>query len=138
MNVKRLALATLAGGVGMWVLAGIWHELILAPFYAHATGATHEGTGIILIAYLVLGVLMAYIYPLGYRGGRPVREGLRFGMVIGVLWVFPHELAMAGAHGEPLAYVFQNAAWHLVEQGVGGIIIALIYGWGQATTAARA
>ena len=133
MNLKKIVLASLAGGIGMWILAGIWHELILANFYENATQATHEGTGIILVAYLVLGALMAYLYPLGYKGGRPVIEGLRFGMVIGLLWVFPHELAMAGAHGEPLSYVFKNAGWHMVEQGIGGIIIGLLYGWAPIT-----
>lgn len=128
MNAKRLVLATLAGGVGMWALAGVWHQLILAQFYRAAAEATHEGTGIIFIAYLVLGVLMAYMYPLGYKGGRPAGEGLRFGILIGLLWVFPHELAMAGAHGGSIGYVFRNAAWHVVEQGAGGVLIALVYG----------
>ena len=54
-------------------------------------------------------------------------SGLVFGALIGILWVFPHELAMVGAHGEPLAYVFKNAAWHAVEQGLGGIVVGLSY-----------
>ena len=128
MKIKKFILATLAGGITMWLLAGLWHELIMAKFYVGETDATHEGTGIIFLAYMVLGVLMAYIYPLGYKGGRPTVEGLRFGVVIGLLWVFPHELAMAGAHGDSISYVFKNAAWHMIEQGVGGIIIGLVYG----------
>ena len=112
----------------MWIIAGLWHKLIMVKFYAIETHATHEGTGTILLAYLTLGVLMAYIYPLGYRGGRPAVEGLRFGVVIGLLWVFPHELIIAGAHGDSISYVFRNAAWHMIEQGVGGIIIGLVYG----------
>ena len=99
----------------------------MAAFYKAETHATHEGTGIIFLAYLILGLLMAYIYPLGYKEGKPVMEGLRFGIIIGILWVFPHELAMAGAHGESLSYVFKNAAWHMLEQGAGGIVIAQIY-----------
>ena len=126
--MRKFTLAALAGGAVMWLLAGLWHVVFMAAFYADEADASHEGTGIILIAYLVLGLLMAYMYPIGYRGGRPILEGLRFGMLIGLLWVFPHELAMAGAHGEPLAYVFKNAAWHVVEQGVGGIAIGLVYG----------
>ncbi|MCP4132684.1 MAG: hypothetical protein GY754_17090 [bacterium] len=52
-----------------------------------------------------------------------------FGIIIGILWVFPHELVMAGAHhGKSIAYVFKNAAWHMVEQGLGGIITGLIFG----------
>lgn len=126
-NIKYLSMATLAGGLAMWLLAGAWHELLAAKYYAAETGAKHEGTGVILIAYLVLGLIMAYMYPLGYKGGRPAIEGLRFGMLMGLLWVFPHELAMAGAHSTSIPYVFKNAAWHIVEQGIGGIIIGLVY-----------
>lgn len=126
-NKKELLLATIASGLGMWLLAGFYHEVLAAAFYAAETGAKHEGTGIILVAYLVLSLIMAYLYPQVYRGGRAVTEGLKFGILIGVLWVFPHEFAMAGAHGESLVYVFKNAAWHIVEQGIGGVIIALVY-----------
>jgi hypothetical protein len=56
---------------------------------------------------------------------RPLIQGAVLGATIGVLWVFPHELSLAAAHGEPLGYVFANAAWHIVEQGLGGIVIAL-------------
>ena len=111
----------------MWIIAGLWHQVILVSFYSNETHSTHEGIGIIFIAYLVLGVLMSYIYPLGYKGGRPLIEGLRFGVIIGLLWIFPHELAMAGAHGDSISYVFKNAGWHMVEQGIGGIVIGLIY-----------
>jgi hypothetical protein len=129
---KRFVLAALAGGVTMWLLAGLWHELIMAKFYARETQATHEGTGIIFVAYMVLSTLMVYLYSRLSRGGRPAVEGLRFGIVIGLLWVFPHELAMAGAHGDSISYVLKNAAWHMVEQGAGGIIIGLVYGRGKA------
>jgi hypothetical protein len=134
MNIKKMVQATLAAGFGMWILSGIWHNLILANFYRSETEATHEGIWILLIAYMVLSLIMAYLYPIGYKGGRPIIEGLRFGMVIGLLWVFPHELAMAGAHGDSITYVFKNAAWHVVEQGFGGIIVGLIYGMGQETS----
>lgn len=131
MNLKKLGkpvIATLACGIGMWVVAGLWHNLIMPALYKD-THATHEGIGIMFIAYLVLALLMSYIYPLGYKGGKPVLEGLRFGIIIGILWVFPHELAMTGAHdGKSIIYVFKNAGWHMIEQGIGGIIIGLIYG----------
>ncbi len=131
MNLKKLALATLVGGFAMWVISGLWHNLILANFYASETEASHEGIGILLIAYLILSLIMSYMYPLGYKGGRPTIEGLRFGALIGLLWVFPHELAMAGAHETSISYVFKNALWHMVEQGLGGIVIGLIYSRGQ-------
>ena len=126
-NFKKLALATIIGGLGMWVIAGVYHNLIMANLYEEVN-AKHEGLGILLAAYFILALIMAYVYPLGYKGKSPAMEGLRFGVIIGLLWVFPHSLAMAGAHGESIIYVFKNSLWHLVEQGLGGLIIGLIYG----------
>ncbi len=71
---------------------------------------------------------MVHIYSLCYRGGKPVLEGLKIGVVIGILWVFPHGLTMAGAHETSVIYEIKNMIWHMVEQGIGGIIIALIFG----------
>jgi hypothetical protein len=127
-NIKKLILSTLGGSFTMWLLAGLWHQLIMAGFYKQETHASHEGTGIILIAYVILGLLMALIYPIGYKGKPPWIEGLRFGALVGILWVFPHELAMAGAHGGAIGYVVKNALWHIFEQGAGGIVIGVIYG----------
>lgn len=54
---------------------------------------------------------------------------------MGITWVFPHELAMAGAHaGTSIPYVFQNSAWHLVEQGLGGLVISFVLGGARTDT----
>lgn len=134
MNAKKRLMAGLAGGIVMWGIAGLWHQLVAATFYAEETQATHGGIGIILMAYGVLGLLMSHLYAWIDPHGKPALEGLKFGAIIGLLWVFPHELAMAGAHGEPLPYVFKNASWHVVEQGLGGVVIGLIRGRGARAT----
>jgi len=127
-KIKKLLLATLVGGFGMWVVAGIWHNLIMANLYADVH-AKHEGIGLLLIAYFILALIMSYMYPLGYQGGSPLKEGLKFGALIGLLWVFPHGLAMVAAHGETtIIYQVKNGLWHMVEQGLGGIIIAFVFG----------
>jgi len=124
MTIKQFIIATLASGFIMWALAGIWHKLLAVAFYTRETHASHEGVGIILLAYLVLALIMVYLFPINKVADTPILTGMIFGAVIGLLWVFPHELAMAGAHAKPLTYVFKNAAWHIVEQGIGGIVIA--------------
>lgn len=123
---KQLA-ATLLAAISMMLLAGIWHEIIMAQFYRDNTAATHEGTGIIFLAYLILAALMVTLYSRCNHHGNAPLSGLKFGALIGLLWVFPHQLAMAGAHGEALPYVFINAAWHMVEQGLGGVVIAALF-----------
>jgi len=125
MNVKKIVLATLLGGFVMWVVAGVWHNLIMAKLY-EGMHATHEGIGILLIAYFILALFMSYLYPLIYKDEKPLSNGIKFGMIIGALWVFPHGLVMAGAHGDSILYVFKNTAWHMVEQGIGGIVIAAV------------
>ena len=126
----RIALGALVGAIAMWLLAGLWHTVVARKLYEGGTHAhgSHEGIGVIFLGYLVLGSLMAYLYSLVHAGGPPVVSGLRFGVLMGLLWVFPHELTMVGAHGKPLPYVLKNAAWHVIEQGVGGIVIGLVMG----------
>ncbi|MDT8447555.1 MAG: hypothetical protein RRB13_11750 [bacterium] len=119
-------LGTLASGIFMWVLAGLWHEVILAEFYRTEKHADHEGTALIFVAYLLLAGLMSLLYGRWRRSGSWL-EGLAFGVLAGLLWVFPHELAMAGAHGESIGYVFKNAVWYSAEQGFGGLVLAWVF-----------
>jgi len=127
MNIKKFMLATIAGGFTMWVIAGIWHNVIMVNFY-NKQHAEHEDIALLIIAYLILAMFMSYLYPLFHKVENRVLNGLLFGSIIGLLWVFPHDLAMAGAHNTSLFYAIKNGAWHMVEQGIGGIVIALILG----------
>jgi hypothetical protein len=126
-KLKSMIIATLAGGLGMWVTAGLWHNLIL-PLLNNNIEAHHEGFGLMLIAYFILAILITYIYSLTYKGGKPIIEGIKIGVIIGILWVFPHGLTMAAAHDTSIVYEIKNALWHMIEQGIGGIIIATIIG----------
>jgi hypothetical protein len=123
----KIGFSALAASIAMWIVAGVWHEQVASRFYAPQTHADHEGIAIIFSAYLLLGTLMAILYPRFNNNRRPIIFGMMFGCIIGFLWVFPHELAMAGAHGTSLGYVFRNGAWHVVEQGIGGLIIGAFY-----------
>ena len=73
---KKLVLSTFAGGFGMWVVGGLWHNLIL-PNFSDTVEAHHDGLGITLIAYFILAFLMAYIYLLIYKGNDSVFNGLK-------------------------------------------------------------
>jgi len=128
LKIKKYSLIVFLASLSMWLFAGIIHEIIFEKFFKSHAGAAHEGTIIIFIAYLVLTLLMTYIFTKLKIGTNLLIEGLKFGGLIGLLWVFPHELALAGAHDKPLLYVFANAVIHIVEQGFGGLVIAFLYG----------
>lgn len=126
-NLKKLLIGTLSGGFGMWAIAGIWHNLIKANFY-NSINAKHDAIGVFLVAYFILALIMAYIYPLRYKCENYLKEGIIFGAIIGLLWVFPHGIIDAASHGDTTyLYQFKNALWHMIEQGIGGIIIAFVY-----------
>ena len=66
MNYKKLLSSTLTSGFGMWVVAGIWHNLIRANLY-ESVNANHEGIGLLLVAYFILALLMSYVSSWVYR-----------------------------------------------------------------------
>ena len=82
----------------------------------------------IVLGYGALAFLMSYAYPIGYKGGTPVKEGLRFGILVGLLVALPLNLILHGVWKVTLAGSLVDSIYHVIEQIVGGIIIALIYG----------
>lgn len=127
MKTKYYLWATVFSAITMILIAGLAHEVVFQKFFAQNTDAKHEGTVIIFIAYVILSTLMVYIYPYFPGGQKRLAQGFRFGALMGIIWVFPHGLAMAGAHGESISYEFFNGLWHMMEQGVGGLVIARVY-----------
>ncbi len=131
MEVRKLILATVLGLAVMMFLSGLWHGLAMRDFYATHSPTLREVPllRIIGLGYFLLGVLMAVIYPKGYEGGSPWLEGMRFGMFMGLLFTLPRGLVLYGSEGcHTGLVVVVDAAWHLVEQGAGGIAIALVHG----------
>ena len=137
MNVKKLIMASLGGGVVTFLLGGFWHTWLMADFYeTHAAALARPEPNVMMVALgsLVIAVLMAYTYPIGYKGGSAVKEGFRFGALVGLIWVLPVSLIFSGVWNYPLVAVIVDSAWHIVEQGVVGIVIALIYGTAAASS----
>ena len=123
MNVKKWFLAGLLGFVVMFILSGLWYMLIMDAFYREQYNFIF-----IVLGYLVMAFLMSYIYPIGYKGGSPAKEGLRFGVLIGLLVWLSSNLILYGAHNMTLSATLVDSGWHVVEEGIGGLVIALVYG----------
>lgn len=133
MNIGRLLGAALGGGAVMWLLAGLWHMAIMGSFYDQnsvATPRVEPQMQFIILGYVILGLLMAYLYAKGFSGeGGSVCRGVCFGATIGLLWVLPHGVVLHGVEfGSTGKLILIDSAWHLVEQGAGGIVMSLIYG----------
>ena len=131
MNVKKFVLAWVAAVVVTFLLAVLWHLFLLADFYEVQTQALareEPNMPVVIVGHLILGFLMAFVYPMGYKGGSPVKEGFRFGALIGLIWILPMSVIIHGLWNYPLTGVIVDSVWHIVEEGIAGIGIALVYG----------
>jgi len=139
MEPKKMIGAWLGGFVAMFLLGYVWHEMIISGYnamqYADVMRSMEEFSIIhILIGYLILTFMMSYIYPLGNKGGPFLKEGLRFGIILGLLYTLPRAFIYAGVYEMPLGANLLDAAYHIVEMAVGGIVMAKIYDGGSASS----
>ena len=48
--------------------------------------------------------------------------------LIGLIWILPFSVILHGVWNLPLTGVIVDSAWHVIEEGLVGIAIALVYG----------
>ena len=131
MSAKKFVLAALAGFAVMFGLSTLWHKVIMVNFYGKHYKSIVENVDIIyvLCGYLVLAYLMSLIYPIGYKGGSPLKEGSRFGVIMGLVMLMPMTIiVLLGTGIVSHMGALVDVLWHLIEEGVGGTVIALVYG----------
>jgi hypothetical protein len=128
--MKRLLLAWISSFVVMFLLGGIFNGIIIRDFVATNVPAealrTPSNMLFILFGYLLLAFLMATIYPRVFS--RPsILSGTLFGAVAGICWLLPYALVLHGVYHLPVATLLIDPAWAVLEQGLGGTLIGLIY-----------
>ena len=50
--------------------------------------------------------------------------------MIGLLWWLPTNIVFYGILEGPASVIFVDSAWHIVEEGLAGAALALVYGQG--------
>ena len=133
MNLARVALAAVVAWAVYLGVSFVVHTVLLKDIYLQHVSAMRpeaEQNSILPIGFgfaLVGFFAFAYTYAKGYEGGSGVQEGLRFGVLVGILiccfrviWdhmVWPVSLQL-------------TAAWmveYIVEFALYGIIVGSIY-----------
>lgn len=134
MRARPILLSALGCFVVMGALSWLWHGPILGDYYGSLLGPELRGEIVVepvAGAYVLLSVLMAAVYPRVVGDPTdPVEawvEAVRFGAVVGLLWIVPLRLVLFGTTVRPFAPVVVDGAWHLLEQGAGGLVVALIH-----------
>ena len=84
---------------------------------------------LLMLNHIIFALLLAYIYPIGYKGGSPVAEGARFGALMGLVMFVPTGLVVRGAWEVPITWYFPvDIVFHTLATAIMGIAIAYIYG----------
>ena len=132
----------LMGAVGAFVvmfgLGALWHTVLMAEHYEAilSTVARAEPNLVVVgLGYLITAVVMTLVFPVGYKGGSGVAEGLRFGAVIGLLWWLPANVVLSGIYETTLASGLLDGVWHIAEGAAGGVVIGLLHVRGAAARA---
>lgn len=134
MNSKKYLIASVSGFAAMFILGYVGHEYILTLFSdgmdpMESIMKSEPNILGIAVAYIVLTLLMAYMYPKGTEGTSVLGNGMKFGILIGLVFQLPMAIIFFSVmEGVTISMIFTESIWHMIEQGIGGIAIAYGYG----------
>ena len=135
MKIPKSLLIALGVALSIFTTNSLWYAVIMRGFYENSQGSwmqvsrEHPSILVILLGIYVLSVLMTVLYPNVHMGiKQPVLANLAFGMLVGLIYVFPSSLYYYGttnflAFGPMAMDVF----WHMVEEGIAGIVLGALY-----------
>ena len=132
MDVKRFVLAVIAYVIVTFAVAASWHLVFFKDLYDQLAIFTRKEPLIPLgiVSIVTQALILAYLYPVIYKGGSPSREGLKFGLLIGALMASVAVFAEAGKQNVSslTTWLVFETVYYLLQFGVLGVIIGLIYG----------
>jgi hypothetical protein len=129
----KLILSTIIGGIVLFVLGWIFYGLIFMNFFTESYGKIMRDPNdfkmwAIIVANLLQAFFLAWIYPKGYKGGSPAKEGFMFGIEFGLLFSVPYVFYMWASY--PIKWQVALVDGILVGFMIliAGLVIGLIYG----------
>jgi hypothetical protein len=131
MNWTRLVLAAVVGAVILVLVGTIWHLLLFPGLVLEVRAGLARPEPWVPVAVLgevLRAVVLAYIYPFGYQGGEPWKEGLRFGIAMGVFSGMITLLYTGALNVAGFGWFWLDLAYFVIQGAIGGIGIALVYG----------
>ncbi len=135
MNFMRVGLAALAAWVLYLALGFLVHGVMLADMWALLQSEGVARGSVNADAIMPLGFALAlpgmlafaYTYAKGYEGGPGLQEGLRFGVLVGLMLVAFGLTWNYVTFPLPLQYLTSTAAATVIEFAALGMVVGLIY-----------
>ena len=130
MNARKLILGTAAYTVCTFSLAVSWHVLLFQERYE--SFGYFEGEPDFLLGLLTIvlqGVLLSALFPMLKAEGTSFRRGIKFALITGAFFWTSHVLAFVAKQKVPevSAFIWMETAYLLVQFGLFGLILGVIY-----------
>jgi len=131
MNHKSTLLGTLAYTLVTFPLAVIWHVVLFEDKY-HSFGYFEGEPSFVLglLTILIQGFVLSFLYPYVKFKGQGIYRGLKYSLLIGVFFWSSHVLAFVAKRvvDSSLSFVAMESFYLLIQFGVYGLLIGIIYG----------
>ena len=135
MNFARVGLAALAAWVVYLALGFLIHAVMLNDMWQAlmrdgiARSATNSNALMPMAFGLALPGMLAfsYAYAKGYEGGPGLQEGLRFGVLIGIMLVVFGLVWNYVTFPLPTQYITSTSIATIIEFAAIGMVVGLIY-----------
>lgn len=130
MNVKKLLIASGAVYIVYMLLDYVIHAVVLMGAY-EATSSVWRPMeemkmSVTLLRVLVYSLLFVYIFTKGYEG-KGVVEGLRYGLLIGLIIWIPHAYTFYNVLPIPYSLALQWWVYGTIQSMICGAVIAMLY-----------
>lgn len=132
MSTKKFVLATLAGGITVFVLGGLIYGLLAASFFeanqGSAVGVMRETPDYVhlFLGQLVFGALLTVIIG-KWVGQTGAGAGLRIGAIAGLLFGLGIDLTMFGVTNiSNITATLVDPILVAIQLGLGGAVVGLV------------
>lgn len=112
-------------------IAAVWHLGLFPQSMSGPAFRTPPLFAAGMLSTLLQAIVVAYLFPRLHRGGSPLREGLRFALIMGTFIASYGVLAEVGkfAISDVGSWVLMEGAFFVVQWIVIGVAIGLVYEW---------
>lgn len=129
----KLVLSTIVGGIVLFILGWIFYVLIFGGFMMDNFGKIMRTPDdyklwAIIVANLLEAFFLSWIYPKGYKGGSPAKEGFMYGIYIGLLMSVPYVFYIWAQYPVKWQAALLDGVLMLVMTIITGFVIGLVYG----------
>lgn len=129
----KLILSTIVGGIVLFILGWVFYVLAFGSFITENFGKIMRSPDdyklwAIVVAQFLQALFLAWIYPKGYKGGSPAKEGFMFGIAIGLLTSVPYVFYIWAQYPVKWQAAVVDGIIMLVMTIITGLVIGLIYG----------